>query len=337
MTNGENTLADSLIGSTTNFNQSQLAAAANQLQPLFMGATNRIITDTNYAASEAISEHRPTTIERNVWAKLIGNKGSHDAENGVTGYGADSYGAIVGLDTPINSNLNLGVAVSYIDTDADTEGELLDHKLTAKNWQVLGYGNYAASDATDVNFHVGAGRSSVKGERQLSILTDAIARSDYDVDTLQAGLGIGHRIGNEQRHVTPFAQVNYAQAESDSYRETGAGVYNLAVDENKYESMRWTAGLKMSQNLTPQFAITGQLAAAIENGDQRSDVTASFISMPNSNFTTIGQEIGREIGIAGIGISYMPTAKTTLSAGYRGEWRENYDDQGASISLQTTF
>lgn len=337
VTNGENTLADSLIGSTTNFNQSQLAAAANQLQPLFMGATNRIITDTNYAASEAISEHRPTTIERNVWAKLIGNKGSHDAENGVTGYGADSYGAIVGLDTPINSNLNLGVAVSYIDTDADTEGELLDHKLTAKNWQVLGYGNYAASDATDVNFHVGAGRSSVKGERQLSILTDAIARSDYDVDTLQAGLGIGHRIGNEQRHVTPFAQVNYAQAESDSYRETGAGVYNLAVDENKYESMRWTAGLKMSQNLTPQFAITGQLAAAIENGDQRSDVTASFISMPNSNFTTIGQEIGREIGIAGIGISYMPTAKTTLSAGYRGEWRENYDDQGASISLQTTF
>lgn len=337
VTNGENTLADSLIGSTTNFNQSQLAAAANQLQPLFMGATNRIITDTNYAASEAISEHRPTTIERNVWAKLIGNKGSHDAENGVTGYGADSYGAIVGLDTPINSNLNLGVAVSYIDTDADTEGERLDHKLTAKNWQVLGYGNYAASDATDVNFHVGAGRSSVKGERQLSILTDAIARSDYDVNTLQAGLGIGHRIGNEQRHVTPFAQVNYAQAESDSYRETGAGVYNLAVDENKYESMRWTAGLKMSQNLTPQFAITGQLAAAIENGDQRSDVTASFISMPNSNFTTIGQEIGREIGIAGIGISYMPTAKTTLSAGYRGEWRENYDDQGASISLQTTF
>ncbi|MGP4973436.1 autotransporter domain-containing protein [Psychrobacter alimentarius] len=335
--NGDNDLAKALISSTTNFNQNQLAVAANQLQPLFMGAANRIITDTNYAASEAVTEHRATTTERNVWAKLIGNKGSHDAENGVTGYEADSYGAIVGLDTPINSDLNLGLVVSYIDTDADTDGSRLDHKLTAKNWQVLGYGNYGASDATDVNFHIGAGRSSVKGERHLSILTNAVARSDYDVDTLRAGLGVDHRIGSEQRHVTPFAKVNYAQAKSDSYRETGAGVYNLNVDENRYESMRWTAGLKMSQYLTPQFAITGQLAAAIENGDQHSDITANFVGMPNDSFTTIGQEVGREIGIVGIGISYMPTLKTTLSAGYRSEWRENYDDQGASIALQTTF
>ena len=337
LVNGENSLANALIGATTSFNQSQLAAAANQLQPLFMGATNRIITDTNYAASEAVTEHRATTTERNVWAKMIGNTGSHDAENGVTGYEADSYGAIVGLDTPINSDLNLGLAVSYIDTDADTDGSRLDHKLSAKNWQVLGYGNYGVSDATDVNFHIGAGRSSVKGERHLSILTNAVARSDYDVDTLRTGLGVDHRIGSEQRHVTPFAQVNYAQAKSDSYRETGAGVYNLNVDENRYESMRWTAGLKMSQYLTPQFAITGQLAAAIENGDQHSDITANFVGMPNDSFTTIGQEVGREIGIVGIGISYMPTLKTTLSAGYRSEWRENYDDQGASIALQTTF
>ena len=337
ISNGDNDLAKALISSTTNFNQNQLAAAANQLQPLFMGATNRIITDTNYAASEAVTEHRATTTERNVWAKLIGNTGSHDAENGVTGYEADSYGAIVGLDMPINNDLNLGVAVSYINTDADTDGGRLDHKLTAKNWQVLGYGNYAASEATHVNFHAGAGSSAVKGERHLSILTNAIARSDYDVDTLRAGLGVDHRIGSEQRHVTPFAQVNYAQAKSDSYRETGAGVYNLNVDENRYESMRWTAGLKMSQYLTPQFAITGQLAAAIENGDQNSDITASFVGLSNDRFTTIGQEVGREIGIVGIGISYMPTIKTTLSAGYRSEWRENYDDQGASVALQTTF
>ena len=334
---GGNDLAKALVSSTTDFNQNQLAAAANQLQPLFMGATNRIITDTNYAASEAVTEHRATTTERNIWAKLIGNTGSHDAENGMTGYEADSYGAIVGLDTPINSDLNLGVAVSYIDTDADTDGGRLDHKLTAKNWQVLGYGNYAAGEATHVNFHAGAGSSSVKGERHLSILTNAIARSDYDVDTLRAGLGVDHRIGSEQRHVTPFAQVNYAQAKSDSYRETGAGVYNLNVDENRYESMRWTAGLKMSQYLTPQFAITGQLAAAIENGDQNSDITANFVGLSNDRFTTIGQEVGREIGIVGIGVSYMPTLKTTLSAGYRSEWRENYDDQGASIALQTTF
>ena len=335
--NGNNDLADDLISSTVNFNQSQLAIAANQLQPLFMGATNRIITDTNYAISEAITEHRPTTPERNLWAKIIGSEGSHDAENGITGYNSDGYGAIVGLDTPINSNLNLGVAVSYIKTDADTDGSNLDHELTAKNWQILGYGNYAASEATDVNFHAGAGSSDVKGERHLSILSNATATSDYSVDTLQAGLGVSHLIGDVQRNITPFAQVNYAQAKSDSYQETGAGVYNLNVDENKYESMRWTAGLRMSQLLTPKLALTGQLAAAIENGDKYSDITASFVGMPNDKFTTIGQEVGREIGIAGIGLSYTASPNMKISAGYRGEWRDNYDDQGASIALQTTF
>ena len=148
---------------------------------------------------------------------------------------------------------------------------------------------------------------------------------------------MSHRIGTELRNVTPFTQVNYARAESDSYRETGAGVYNLNVDENTYESMRWTAGLRLSQALTPTVAVTGQLAAAIENGDHRSDITASFIDMPNDKFTTVGQEVGREIGIAGIGLSYMPTINTKLSVGYRGEWRDNYDDQGASIALQTKF
>lgn len=146
-----------------------------------------------------------------------------------------------------------------------------------------------------------------------------------------------HRIGNEQRNLTPFAQVNYAQAKSDGYRETGAGVYNLDVSEDTYESMRWTAGLRMSQLLTSKLALTGQLAAAIENGDQQSDITASFVGMPNDKFTTIGQEVGREIGIAGIGLSYTPMANMKISAGYRGEWRDNYDDHGASIALQTTF
>ncbi|MGE6475018.1 autotransporter domain-containing protein [Psychrobacter sp. NPDC078631] len=337
VTNGDNALADSLISSTLNFNQSQLATAANQLQPLFMGATNRIITDANYAASDAIQEHSQTVPQRNLWAQLIGNNGSHDAEEGVTGYDSEAYGAIVGLDTPINNDLNLGVAFSYIKSDADTDGTSLDQELTAKNWQVLGYGNYAVSDATDLNFHAGLGKSDVEGERRITILTDAVAQSDYSVDTLQAGLGVAHRIGTQQRNVTPFAQVDYARAESDSYRETGAGVYNLNVDENTYESMRWTAGLRLSQALTPAIALTGQLAAAVENGDRRSDVTASFISMPNDKFTTIGQEIGSEIGIVGIGLSYTPTINTKLSVGYRGEWRDNYDSQGANVSLQTTF
>lgn len=333
--NGANALADALISDTINLKQPQLATAANQLQPLMIGATNRIITDSNYLAGEAINTHSTVRPKRSLWAKAIGNTGSHDLENGVTGYDADSYGAVAGLDIPMNQDLNLGVAVSYMDTDIDSNGRL-DHQADVKSWQVLGYGRYAANDNTFVNFHAGAGRSDVEGERRIPILTDAIAQSDYNVDTLQASLGIHHRIVSAERHISPFTQFSYAQAESDSYHENGAGVYNLNVEENKYQSLRWSAGINLSQALTDKLAITGQLAGAIENGDQHSDITASFVGS-NDSFKTIGQDIGQEIGIVGIGISYMPTARTTLSAGYRGEWRENYDDQGANVAVQMTF
>ena len=337
LANNNDEFADTLISSTIGFDQPQVAAAVNELQPLLVGASNRIVTDANIVISNAITEHSLSSSKRGLWAQALGSNIDQDEEDGVAGYDADSYGGIVGIDAPINSNLSLGMAVSYNDSDVHSDSQNLNHKMSAKSWQVLGYGNYDVSDATQVNFHAGAGRSNIEGERQLSILTDAVAQSDYDMDTLQAGFGIGHRIGTQDRNITPFAQVNYAQAKSDSYRETGAGVYNFEVDENTYESMRWTAGIKLSQALTPKVALTGQLAAAIENGDQRSDITASFISVPDDKFTTVGQEVSQEIGIAGIGISYMPTANMTLSAGYRGEWRDNYDDQGGNVALQIAF
>jgi len=333
----KNALSDQLISDTTNFTQAQISNTANQLQPLFMGGVNRIITDTNYAASNAISENSYNSSTRNLWAKLIGNDSTHDAENNVTGYNSESYGAVVGMDAPVNPALNLGVAVAYIQNDADTDGNAINHEMTAKNWQVLGYGNVAASEATNVNFLAGAGRSNIEGERHLAVVSPVIANSDYSADTLQAGLGVTHRIGTANQNITPFANVNYAQTKSESYSETRAGAYNLNVDENTYESLRWTAGLRMSQPITPTLALTGQLAGAIENGDQQSDITANFASMPNAKFITRGQEVGREIGIAGIGLSYTPTAATKVSVNYRGEWRDNYEDQGAAIVLQTTF
>lgn len=342
--NKDNVLAKALISDVLisdneadDVRKTKVAIDAEQLQPLFMGGANRLITDSNYAVSNAISEHSQTSPERRLWAKAIGSDMTHDADGYVTGYNSENYGAIVGLDMPINPDLNLGVAVSYIESDADTDGHALNHELEAKNWQILGYGNYAASEATSVDFHAGAGQSSVKGERHIQLPSALTAKSDYDVDTLQAGFGVSHQLGSNTRNVSPFASFNYARAKSDGYRETGAGAYNLTVDENTYESMRWTAGLRFNQALSPTVALTGQLAGAIENGDKYSDITASFTDVGSNKFYTQGQESKEAIGIAGIGLAFKPTANTTISANYRGEWRDNYDDQGAAIVFETKF
>ena len=101
--------------------------------------------------------------------------------------------------------------------------------------------------------------------------------------------------------------------------------------------MRSTLGVNLSQPIGQRVSLTGTLAGAIENGDPRTDITASFVDTPNSRFTTLGQEVGREVGVAGVGLSYKPTANTSISANYTGEWRKNYDNQGVSLVFTSKF
>ncbi|WP_201546764.1 autotransporter domain-containing protein [Psychrobacter lutiphocae] len=135
--------------------------------------------------------------------------------------------------------------------------------------------------------------------------------------------------------ISPFASVLAHAKRTAIVRQVL--VYNLAVDSNSYDSVRWTAGVRFDQALTPTFSVTGQLAGAIENGDRYSDITASFVEVGSNKFMTQGQKSKEAIGIAGIGLAFKPTANTTISANYRGEWRDNYDDQGAAIVFETKF
>ena len=332
---GNSVLADNLINKTLNFNQVELSQTASQLQPLFMGSINRIITDSNNLALDAIHD---STIsrERNVWAKAIGTQSTKDHKGSLVGYDNKDTGVIVGGDIPFNNKLKLGLAISYINSDADTNGHMINHEVKADSLQVLGYADYQATPETKANFHVGAGQSDIKGKRHIGF-ANATAEADYNANTLQAGIGLSHLIGTEQRNITPFAQFNYAQVKSDAYNETGAGAFNLAVEKQKYNSMRSTLGVHLSQPIGQKVSLTGTLAGAIENGDPRTDITASFVNTPNSRFTTLGQEVGREVGIAGVGLSYKPTANTSISANYTGEWRKNYDNQGVSLVFTSKF
>lgn len=336
ITTGTNALADTLISTTLNYNQAQLSQGTSELQPLFIGSVNRMITDSNNLATTAIID-QSTQRERNVWAKAIGTQSTKDHDSKIMGYQAKDAGIIAGADTAINDKLNLGMAMSYIHTDADSNGHAIDHEMTAKNWQILGYGDYQATDDTRANFHIGAGQSDIKGERHIKTFGQTTAKSDYNADTFQAEMGVSHRIGTEQQNISPFARINYNQVKSDAYHETGAGAFSLDVREKTYNSLRTTLGVNVKQALTPQIAVTGTLAGALENGDPRTDITVSFSGTPDTTFTTKGREVGREVGIAGLGLSYKPTANTKASINYMGEWRKNYDSQGVALVVSSKF
>ncbi len=329
-------LSDALLRDTVNFDSAKLSQAVSELEPLMMGATNRILRDVSNQAVQALFD--PTiSRDRAFWATLIGKDGQLDAKNtGLLGYDNTDFGAITGIDTMLDRT-RVGIAIAYVQSDADST-DRHDHSLSAKSKFGMIYADHDANDATRIYGQVAIGRSDIEGERKISTLTQAIAKSDYQADIINAGLGVEYRLGNSTRNITPFARLDYAHIRADGYQETGAGAYNLSVDKQSYETLRTTIGTKFNQAITPKLGITGTLAAAYDSGDDATYISAGFDGAGSSTrFVTASDATDRTIGIAGLGINYQLTPMASLSAGYQGQWQSGYDSHSANIGFKVQF
>ncbi|OOS05062.1 hypothetical protein B0189_07815, partial [Moraxella cuniculi] len=319
----------------------QLSRVVTSLQPLLTGSVNRTILTASRHAVDAIYDKRLnfTPIaqgsddrQRSLWAKAIGVNNSATGTDGALGYDQRDFGAVVGADTSLG-NGKIGFALSYI--DSNTNSDTVNHNVAAKTGEAVIYGNYQAHDNTTAYAHIGVARSDIQGERHIAI-SNQIAKSDYTADTVMAGLGVSHMMGETNRHIAPFARLDYAQVRADGYRETGAGVYNLVVDKQTYTSLRPTLGIKAATAISPRLQLAGNLAVSYESGDKQNIINAGFEGT-SLRFATTDTDIGRTIGTAGVGLNYAISPATTLSLNYQGQWRDNYESHGGAIGIKSVF
>lgn len=330
-----NPLGLALTLGASGLDNAKLTQGASELAPLMHGSTAHVIANAQDYAFGAIHA-RHLDRSRSVWAKAIGTQGKLQ-ENELLDYDTTDIGAIVGADTAVGRG-NIGLALSYIHSDVDSRGNAR-HDATVKSTQVLGYGDYDINDRVSVHATVGVGRADIDGKRHISTLTagnTATATADYTADTAQAGFEIRHRFGTDTRRITPFIGMKYTHVSSDGYTETGAGVYNLAVQKASFNEISQNFGIRLQQAISPRTTITGELSGSVYGGE-RTPITASFVNADDSAFTLNGQELGRTAGNVGLGMTYKPTTNTTLSLGYQGQWRKNYDNQGAALGFEMKF
>lgn len=333
-------LATAIIANATTTNGfvadgAKFSQAASELQPLLVGSTNRLIHQANAGAIDAVFE-QDTIRDRTLWAKVIGKNSTLDAtDDGLFGYANDELGVVTGIDHWYG-NTKAGLALSYVQSDADTNGASTVHTVTADTAQVIAYADHYPTDSVRLYGQAAIGQSQIQGKRYINALTSAVAESDYQADTMNAGFGVEYRIGTPSANITPFMRLNYALVQADAYQETGAGVYNLSVDAQDYQSLQATVGAKFKQTIGSKLGLTGTLAVAGENGDRRTDIRAGFVDTAGQ-FTTHGHEVGRAIGIVGIGATYQLSPMAQISAGYQGQWQSGYDSQSANIGFNMRF
>lgn len=308
--------------------------AVSELQPLFMGAVNRILHDNQSNLDNIVHHHK---IDRNsdLWVTGFGSRSSHDHRNSVAGYETDEKGIVIGADK-IFDKTRLGVALAITDIDGKTT-DTVQHDLDVLTLSGLLYGDYAVNDKTTLTAQANIGKANIDGIRHIKTLADTRAAADYQADILGAGLGISQKLGNDKLRIIPFAKLDYQSIKSDAYRETGAGVYDLVVEKNTQNILKASVGINAKTKLNQNLALTGQLALGVQTGDRENDINASFATTPNTHFTTIGHKASGFMGSANLGLTYTPTPTSKIGLHYQGEWRGSFNNQGVVVELEKRF
>lgn len=347
------------IGTLTT--DAQRAQFAGELQPVINAQTPQIIHNQYNLATGVVSERlfqtraniaqgsdngedyrlfKPNSdLTNSVWIQATGQKHDADSRNGFAGFDGHSSGVVIGADGLMGDNLRLGAALAYSHSDIDSKGTANRQNLDAKMIQGYLYSDYAINDATHVNGFVGFGRADIDSTRTIGMLGGAIASANYDANISQVGIGIDHRIGATEDHISPFAQLRYTRVAHDAYQENvsgGGGAAGLTVGQNNDEALRLTAGVHFAKPLGTHTQAIGSVAAHLQNHNS-TNINASFNGAPAVGFSETAQETDKFGASLSLGIRHQFSNNTEFSAQYQGEYSRNAQTHGGSVMLKYRF
>ncbi len=337
-------LAGHFVGLSTH---QQVSEAVTQTLPLLAGAStgatsntlsgiNRVI-QARQESNSGLSSGDVPAAEKNLWIKSFGSWADQSERSGVSGYDANTKGLAIGADTAVSDSTRLGVAFAYAKTKVDSDSKIAPQDSDIDTFQLIGYGSYALSPDTELNFQVDAGQNKNQGKRHMPF-ANATAKSDYDSYSAHAGVGLGHTLRfSEQLTFVPSVRADYTWIGEESYHEKGAGALDLGVDSRNAEELILGADGKLNYNLGPSTVLSANLGVGYDVINERASITSTYAGAPGAAFSTRGLDPEPWLGRAGLGLSHTLNNGTELSVRYDAESRSDFLNQGASVKARWNF
>lgn len=313
--------------------------------PLLVSSTSQISTNILRTTNQVIQAklQNPNGLndiisDKYLWFKPVGSWIKQDERNGIPGYDANSYGFIGGLDSDISHNTKLGLAVSYIKTAVDGQGDLSGNHADINAYQAIVYGSHTPENmpSVELNWQADIGINKTAGERAITFM-NRIAKSDADSYTAHLGLGAGHSFQlNNDTTIVPNIRVDYTYIRDESYTETGANALNLNVDSNNSEALIIMAKGNLSHELNNQATLIANAGLGYDLINDKTSLTASYVG-GGTAFTTEGLSPSPWLAKVGVGINYNISDTTAVMAHYDLEGRDDFLSQTASLRFRWVF
>lgn len=263
------------------------------------------------------------------WIQAFGQTATQDREDGVDGYDADTYGVAVGADGETVSGGNVGVALSYGNTDVDHEaGNGAESEVDS--YQISVYGDMPVADRTYIEGMVGYAWNDIESTRFNVANSGLNADADYDAHqiTAYAELGRDFAQGNGLT-LTPHVNAHYTYFNADNYSETGAGGLNLEdVDPDALHKLDLGVGVDAVWDVrnSDGSGLKPALSAGVAYDLIGDDVeTSARFAGAGAAFDTQGLEPSRTSLNLGAGVTYYTVDNWELSAEYDFQYKSDYD------------
>ncbi|WP_116364642.1 Ig-like domain-containing protein [Parahaliea mediterranea] len=185
------------------------------------------------------------------------NFGDQDTTELESGFDFDAQSLTVGADYRITDNVFAGASISVGQSDvefANNGGE-----TRTDNYSLAVYGSlYSGSGYIDGILSYGW--ADVETERNIVYTdfggtVDRVAEGSSDGDEYYISFNAGYNFNWGGLNVDPLVRFFYLDGAVDPFSETGAGGWNLDIDEQAFESMSISAGGQISYTFLPSWGV----------------------------------------------------------------------------------
>ncbi len=309
----------------------------------FVWSGNRIV-QAREEANKGLSSGDEFLGDRKVWFKPMGSWAKQDDNSNISGYKANTYGGVLGIDAITTQKVRAGVAFSYTSSKIKSNRTFSTHDADVDSYRLIGYGSYSIDDKTDISFQGDIGTATIKGNRLVDLGAGGSTRalSDYKNLNWHLGLGLAKIIDlSPATTFTPSIRADYAYAKDKAYREAdamiGATNYALDVRANKADQFIVSVDGKFNHSLSDHSSVSANLGLGYDTKAKRSSLTSVAVGGAGGEVVTTGMDPQRTIFRGGLGYLTHTDKTSELSVRYDVETRKGYVNHTASIKYRISF
>jgi outer membrane autotransporter protein len=168
-----------------------------------------------------------------------------------------------------------------------------------------------------------------------------VAKSDYSGNEYAGYAEVGYKIDAGNVEIRPLVAFQVDYLSQEAFVETGAGIFNLAVDKRDTGSYRSFLGLNVngtiklgeSAALKPELRL--KWAHEFSNDDHL--INAHFDSMSSSSFTVEAETLSRDTAIIGVGMNLLFNKHVAAYIQYDAELNSDYVNHTGLVGLRLAW